>query len=117
MKSSPFVGGYLGALAAKRANPHGYEHRGRGRCRAGAIPPPPMMPRMAASVVVRFDHMPITRAGKFPTMARENAHPTIAKMSAGLVAASVAAPTATKNSRTRATVSRRIAGACGSSIL
>jgi hypothetical protein len=52
-----------------------------------------------------------------PHMARENAHPTIAKMSAGLVAASVAAPTATKNSRTRATVSRRIASACGSSIL
>ena len=49
-----------------------------------------------------------------PAIARENAHPTIARMSAGLVEAVYAASTATKNNRTRATVSRRTVGALGS---
>ena len=50
-------------------------------------------------------------------MASENAQPTMARMSPGLVAASAADATATKNSSTRATVSRRIVGAFGSIIL
>ena len=50
-------------------------------------------------------------------MASENAQPTMARMSDGFVAASAADATATKNRSTRATVSRRMVGALGSSIL
>ena len=76
-----------------------------------------MMPAMAPAVVVRFHQMPMTSAGKLPAMASENAQPTMARMSPGWVEARAAAATATKNSSTRATVSRRIVGAFGSSIL
>ena len=51
-------------------------------------------------------------------MASENAQPTMARMSAGLVAAVAAAMIATTTNRSaRATVSRRIVGAFGSIIL
>ena len=50
-------------------------------------------------------------------MASENAQPTMARISDGLVAARAADATATKNKSTRATVSRRIVGAFGSIIL
>ena len=76
-----------------------------------------MMPKMAAVVVVRLYQMPMTRAGKLPAMASENAQPTIARMSDGFVEARKAAMMATKNKSTRATVSRRIVGAFGSIIL
>ena len=75
------------------------------------------MPAIAPAVVARFHQIPITITGKFPAIASENAQPTMARMSPGLVAASAADATATKNSSTRATVSRRIVGAFGSSIL
>jgi hypothetical protein len=76
-----------------------------------------MIPHMAPVVVVRFHQMPSTIAGKLPAIASENAQPTMANMSDGFEAASAAAATATKNRRTRATVSRRMVGAFGSSIL
>ena len=76
-----------------------------------------MMPAMAPCVVARFHQMPMTSAGKFPAMASENAQPTMARMSDGLVEARAAAIMATKNNSTRATVSRRIVGAFGSIIL
>ncbi len=75
------------------------------------------MPQTAPVAVVRFHQTPMTSAGKLPAMASENAQPTMARMSAGLVAAVAAATTATKNKSTRATVSRRMVGAFGSSIL
>jgi hypothetical protein len=75
------------------------------------------MPEMAPAVVARFHQMPMTSTGKLPAIASENAQPTMARMSPGLVDARAAEATATKNSSTRATVSRRIVGALGSSIL
>ena len=81
------------------------------------MPHPAMIPKIAAVVVVRFHQMPSTSAGKFPAIASENAQPTMARMSDGRVAASAADATATKNRSTRATVSRRMVGAFGSSIL
>ena len=68
-------------------------------------------------MVVRFHQMPSTSAGKLPAMASENAQPTMARISDGLVAASAAEATATKNKSTRATVSRRMTGAFGLIIL
>ena len=50
-------------------------------------PNPAMMPAIAAGVVVRFHQMPSTKPGKFPAMARENAQPTMARISEGLVEA------------------------------
>ena len=41
------------------------------------------MPVNAAAVEVRFHQMPITSAGKMPAAASENAHATMATMSAG----------------------------------
>ena len=76
-----------------------------------------MMPQIAPVAVVRFHQTPMTSAGKLPAIASENAQPTMARMSDGLVAAVAAAATATKNKSTRATVSRRMVGAFGSSIL
>ena len=76
-----------------------------------------MMPQTAPVAVVRFHQTPITSAGKLPAIASENAQPTMARMSAGLVAAVAAAITATTTSRARATVSRRMVGALGSIIL
>ena len=76
-----------------------------------------MIPQMAPAVVARFHQMPMTMAGKLPAIASENAQPTIARMSDGFVAARAAEATATKNNSTRATVSRRMVGAFGSSIL
>ena len=76
-----------------------------------------MMPATAPADVARFHQMPITSAGKLPAIASENAQPTMARISDGLVEAVPAAATATKNNRTRATVSRRMVGAFGSSIL
>ena len=64
------------------------------------------MPQMAAVVVVRFHQMPMTSAGKLPAMASENAQPTMARMSDGLVEAVAAAAMATSSSSTRATISR-----------
>ena len=61
------------------------------------MPKPAMMPQMAPAVVARFHQMPSTSAGKLPAMASENAQPTMARMSDGLVAASAADATATKN--------------------
>ena len=75
------------------------------------------MPQIAPVVVARFHQMPMTSTGKLPAIASENAQPTMARMSPGLVAASAADATATKNNSTRATVSRRMVGAFGSSIL
>ena len=46
-----------------------------------------MMPAIAPAVVVRFHQTPMTSAGKLPAMASENAQPTMARMSAGLVEA------------------------------
>ena len=76
-----------------------------------------MMPQIAPVAVVRFHQTPITSAGKLPAIASENAQPTMARMSAGLVAAVAAATTATISSSTRATISRRTVGALGSIIL
>ena len=75
------------------------------------------MPAMAPAVVARFHQMPMTRTGKLPAMASENAQPTMARISPGLVAARAAEHTATPNNSTRATVSRRIVGALGLIIL
>ena len=58
-----------------------------------------MMPQIAPAVVVRFHQMPMTSAGKLPAMASENAQPTMARMSDGLVEAVAAAATATSSSR------------------
>ena len=49
------------------------------------------MPQTAPVAVVRFHHTPITSAGKLPAIASENAQPTMARISPGLVAASAAA--------------------------
>ena len=76
-----------------------------------------MIPAIAPMAVVRFHQTPMISAGKLPAMASENAHPTIARMSEGLVDAVQAAATATKNRSTRATSRRRTVGAFGSSIL
>ena len=46
------------------------------------------MPQIAPAAVVRFHQMPMTSAGKLPAMASENAQPTMARISAGFVAAS-----------------------------
>ena len=70
------------------------------------MPQPAMMPQMAPVVVARFHQMPSASAGKLPAMASENAQPTIARMSDGLVEASDAAATATSRSRARAMISR-----------
>ena len=40
------------------------------------------MPQTAPVAVVRFHQTPMTSAGKLPAMASENAHPTMARMSA-----------------------------------
>src|SRR5712692_2309188 len=70
------------------------------------MPHPAMIPQMAPAVVARFHQMPMTSAGKLPAMASENAQPTMARMSEGLVEASAAEATATSKSRTRATIKR-----------
>ena len=75
------------------------------------------MPATAPAVVVRFHQTPMISAGKLPAMASENAQPTMARMSPGLVDARYAAITATTNNSPRATVSRRTVGALGSIIL
>ena len=81
------------------------------------MPQPAMIPQMAPVVVARFHQMPSVNAGKLPAMASENAHPTMARMSDGLVEARYAEHTATKNNNTRATVRRRMVAAFGSIIL
>ena len=63
---------------------------------------------MAPVVVVRFHQMPMVIAGKLPAMASENAQPTMARMSDGLVEASAAEVAATYSSRMRATVKRLV---------
>ena len=70
------------------------------------MPQPATMPQMAPVVVVRFHQMPSVSAGKLPAMASENAQPTIARMSDGLVEASDADATATSSSSARAMISR-----------
>src|SRR3546814_20679157 len=78
---------------------------------------PTSMPATAPAVVQRFHQMPRTIAGKLPAAASEKAQATIERMSAGLVDANQAAPTATATSRVRAKTRSRVVDALGSNFL
>src|SRR5690606_15231864 len=67
------------------------------------------MPSVAPHLLARRQKMPITRAGKNDEAANENAADTMNRMSAGLRAATQAAPNATASSSILDTITRRAA--------
>jgi len=68
---------------------------------------PANMPSVAPHLLARRQNTPITSAGKNDDAANENAADTMNRMSAGLRAATQAAPNATSSSRILDTITRR----------
>ncbi|MCY1385112.1 hypothetical protein D9M69_734560 [compost metagenome] len=71
---------------------------------------------MAPHLLARRQNTPITSAGKNDDAANENAADTMKRMSAGLRAATQAAPNATTSSRILDTITRRAADMRGDTI-
>src|SRR3546814_9335273 len=67
------------------------------------------MPSVAPNLLARRQNMPMTSAGKNDEAAKEKAAETMKRMSAGLRAATQAAPKATASSNILDTITRRAA--------